>query len=271
MTVRGTFVLVMLGILLGGSVHVYARNHWAMYEREMQDPVNDPPDAEVPAEWSFARLRYPSGGGFRGGSYGRWGIDANKGDRLFIVALKRLSRIDARSIEQIVDVDSDEMFDWPFLYAVTANDWTLNEQQAARLGKFFERGGFLVTDDVHGDQEWGDFMYGVDQAMPGAMDEEIPPDDPIFHGTYDITDLSMIPGYNIYDRGSPYERGNSQTQRGAGWKAVRDKKGRIVVAGWLNQDLGDAWEFADHPEYPEDLSNRAFRFGVNYIVYTMTH
>jgi hypothetical protein len=265
MGVRGTLMLMLLGVLLGGSVHLYARNHWAQYEREMQDPVDDPPDAEVPAEWSFARLRYPSA------RFGRWGIDANRGDRLFIIAVKRLSSINARSIEQIVDMDSDDMYDWPFLYAVTANDWDLNEKQAERLGKYFERGGFLVTDDLHGEQEWADFMFGINQAMPQAIDEELPDDDPIFHLTYDISDRSMIPGYNIVDRGSPYERGNGRTQSPASWRGVRDQKGRIVASGWLNQDLGDAWEFADASEYPEDYSNRAFRFGVNYILYSMTH
>jgi hypothetical protein len=264
MRLRRTFAFALLGVLLCGSLHLYARNRWWQYEAEMQDPVADPPDADVPAEFGFARLRYRSPqDGFR---RARWGTDANKGERLFIVAMRRLSLIQAQSIEQIVDVANDDLYDWPFLYAVAAGDWELTDSEATRLGKFFERGGFLVVDDLHNDREWGDFMDGITRAMPGALDEEIPDDDAIFHLTYDISDRVMISGYNIV-RGSPYERGGTQ----AHWRAVRDSKGRIVASAWHNQDLGDAWEYADAPEYPEDLSNRAFRFGVNYVTYAMTH
>lgn len=260
MGLRRTLALVGFAVLFLTAGHAYARNHWWMYEREMQDPINDPPDAEVQAEFKFGRLRYPS---FR---YGRWGTDANKGERLFIVALRRLSLVNAQSIEEVVNMKDDEMFDSPFLYAVAAGDWRLGEAEAELLGKFFERGGFLVVDDLHNDREWEGFMDGINQAMPGALDEEIPDDDPIFRVTYDIRDRVMISGWNIV-RGQPYERGGYTAR----WRAVRDKKDRIVAAGWHNQDLGDAWEWADAPEYPEDLSNRAFRFGVNYVIYAMTH
>lgn len=264
MRVRRTLALLCLGLLLTGGVHAYARNRWYQYEREMQDPIDDPPDANVPAEFAFGRLRYRSPrDGFR---RARWGTDANKGERLFIIAIKRLSRINVQSIEEIADIGTDDLYDWPFMYAVAAGDWSLTDTEAARLGKFFERGGFLIVDDVHNDREWANFMDGIQQAMPDAVDEEIPDNDPIFHVTYDIQDRIQISGYNIVN-GSPYERGGYQPH----WRAVRDKQGRIVAAGWHNQDLGDAWEYADAPEYPEDLSNRAFRFGVNYIIYAMTH
>jgi len=264
MGLRRTLALLVLGLLLSGGVHLFARNRWAQYEREMQDPIDDPPDANVPAEFAFGRLRYRSPqDGFR---RARWGTDANKGERLFIVALRRLSLINAQSIEQIVDIGSDDLYDWPFMYAVAAGDWALSDSEAERLGKFFERGGFLVVDDVHNEREWGDFMYGIEQAMPGAVDDEIPDDDPIFRITYDIRERIQISGYNIV-RGQAVERGGYQPR----WRAVRDSKGRIVAAGWHNQDLGDAWEYADAEEYPEDLANRAFRFGVNYVTYAMTH
>jgi hypothetical protein len=261
---RSTLAFVLIGLLLTSGMHAFARNKWWKYESEMQDPINDPPDANRPAEFAFARMRYRSStDGFRGM---RWGIDANKGDRLFIVALRRLSLIDAQSIEEVVDIGTDELFNWPFLYAVTPGDWRLTDSEAERLRKYFARGGFLVVDDIHNDREWGDFMAGVEQAIPGAIDDEIPTEDPIFQQTYDIRERIQISGYNIV-RGNRYERGGYDAR----WRAVRDVKGRIVVAGWHNQDLGDAWEWADAPEYPEDLSNRAFRFGVNYVTYSMTH
>ncbi len=271
MKLRRTLGLVTGAILLLGATHALARNVWWQYEREMQTPINDPPDAELPAEFAFARLRYYSP--LDRYQRARWGTDANKSERQFIIALRRLSRIDAKSIEQIVDIDTDDIYDWPFLYAVAAGDWVLSDAQAERLGNYLRRGGFLVVDDLHNDQEWGDFMYGIEQALPelferrsGRLEEEIPDDDAIFHVVHDVHERVQISGWNIVS-GRPYERGGYVPH----WYAVRDSGGRIVVAGWHNQDLGDAWEWADNPLYPENLASLAFRFGVNYLTYSMTH
>src|SRR5689334_4398051 len=114
---------------------------WAQYEPEMQDPVEDPPDAGRKGEFALGRLRYrsPLDGGRR---YSRWGIDANKGDRLFIGILQRLTRIDVEPIETIIDVDSDVMFNHPWLIAISVGDWQLSPSQARRLREYFDRGGF---------------------------------------------------------------------------------------------------------------------------------
>jgi len=76
----------------------HGQNRWAQYEREMQDPINDPPDAWEPTEFAFARLRYrsPRDSYFR--RFARWGTDANKGDRLFMQAIRRLTRVHTRSV-----------------------------------------------------------------------------------------------------------------------------------------------------------------------------
>ena len=266
MSARRLAAAAILALLVGTALWgAAARNRWWMYEREMQDPVNDPPDASVDAEFTFARLRYRSPrDGFR---RARWGTDANKSERQFIIALRRLSRVNGKSIEQIVDIDSDEMFDYPFLYAVAAGDWAVSRAQGERLREFFERGGFFVTDDFHNDLEWARFMEGIHQALPDRDGDEIPNEDPIFHVVHDLGQRVQISGYNIV-YGQPNERGGTD---GPHWRAVRDDRGRIVVGAWHNQDLGDAWEWADAPEYPERLASEAFRVGVNYVVYSMTH
>ena len=258
--------MVGLGLVLLGTLHAYARNRWAIYEREMQDPVDDPPDADVDAEFVFGRLRYrsPYDGG-RGGMR-RWGVDSNRGERQFFMAVRRLSLINIKSIEQIVNVNEDDVYDYPFLYAVAAGHWVLDDDEAERLGNFFERGGFLVVDDLHNEGEWADFMVGIEQAMPGKEWEELSEDDPIFTVVHSLDRSTQISGFNVV-QGRPYERQGYMPY----WRAIRDSKGRIVVAAWMNQDLGDAWEYADYPVYPEHLASLAFRFGVNYMVYTLTH
>jgi len=57
----------------------------------------------------------------------------------------------------------------------------------------------------------------------------------------------------------------------AHWLGVLDDKNRVMVAISFNSDLGDAWEWADSPTYPEKMAGLAIRIGVNYVVYAMSH
>jgi hypothetical protein len=239
---------------------------WAQYEREMQNPADDPPDAWEKTEFAWGRLRYRSN---RDGYYwrgSRWGVDANKSDRQFIQGLRRLTRIHARSVEQIVDVDSNDLFDWPWLYAVGVGDWIFSESQATRLREFFERGGFLMVDDFHNEREWAQFMIGIERILPGHTVVEVENNDTILHTVYDLSERVRVPGLNVV-HGSQIERGGVDPH----WRAVLDQHGRVVVAICFNMDLGDAWEWADIPDYPERYASLAYRIGVNYIIYAMTH
>jgi len=234
------------------------------YEYEMQNPTDDPPDAWEGGEFTFARLRYRSPGGWRGG---RWGTDSNKAERTFLTGVRRLTGIHARSVEEIVDIDSDKIFDWPWLYAVEVGYWELSEPQAARLREYLDRGGFLMVDDFHGSREWAAFEYGLRQVFPDRPIVDIANEDEIFHVLYDLDDRFQVPGLQYVYSGRTYER-DGVTPR---WRAVYDDEGRIVVAICHNMDLGDAWEWADEPSYPEPNTALAYRIGINYIVYAMTH
>src|SRR5215470_10460853 len=118
-------LMVTLAVCCVVGLAQHRENVWLRYEHEMQDPVDDPPDPLRRGEFSLGRLRYRSPRDGRWGRYFRWGIDANKGDRLFIGILARLTRIDAAPIETIVDVGSDEMYDHPWLIAISVGDWML--------------------------------------------------------------------------------------------------------------------------------------------------
>lgn len=240
------------------------QRRWAMYEHEMQNPAEDPPDAWEETEFAFARLRYRSPRDGRW--YSRWGIDANKSERQFILGLRRLTRVDARSVEQIVDIDSDGIFDWPWLYAVGVGDWVFSGSQAGRLRKYFERGGFLMVDDFHNEREWATFMAGIERVFPGASAVELDDGHPIFHTVYDMSKRVQVPGLNVV-HGPGYERGGVVPH----WRGILDAHGRVMVAICFNMDLGDAWEWADLPEYPERYASEAYRLGVNYVIYALTH
>ena len=139
--------------------------------------------------------------------------------------------------------------------------------EAKRLREYLLKGGFLMVDDFHGTQDWENFMSGLRQVLPDRPIEDLASGDEIFHTLYDVDDKIQIPGEQWIRSGRTYEKDGYQPK----WRAIRDDKGRIVVAICHNMHLGDAWEWADDPNYPEQFASAAFRVGLDYILYGMTH
>jgi Domain of unknown function (DUF4159) len=234
-----------------------------------------PPDWEEKTEWAFARLMFPPGpnDGYRGRYDGDWRLglslwtqDYPRADRHFSQALRRLTRIHTRSVEQPVSLeDGDDVFHWPWLYAVQVGEWGLTDAQANVLREYLLRGGFFVADDFHGTEEWEVFAQSMAKVFPERPILDIPDDDAIFHTVYDLNDRYQIAGAEHLDRG--YKKDG----KGAHWRGIYDDKGRIMIAISYNSDLGDSWEWADGPDYPIRYSDLGIRIGVNYVVYAMTH
>ena len=138
---------------------------------------------------------------------------------------------------------------------------------AARLREYLERGGFLMIDDFHGALEWRGFEATMRRVFPERELVDIEADAEPFHVLYDLSEREQIPGIRALMSGRTWEKGG----RHPVWRAVLDDAGRVMVLVNHNQDLGDAWEHADDARYPEALTAQAYRLGVNYVVYAMTH
>jgi hypothetical protein len=221
-----------------------------------------PDDYKTPGEWTFARFMY------RAIRWQNWTIDYPRSDRHLSAAVRRLTRIQARSVEEPVAAeDGDDIYNWPWLYAVEVGHWDLTDLEAAKLRDYLNRGGFFMCDDFHGTVEWETFVASMKRVFPNRPIVEIPDNDPIFHTVFDLDARYQVPGEQFVYSGRTYEKDGFQAR----WRGIYDDKGRLVVAICHNMDLGDSWEHADNPEYPEQYSALGFRIGVNYIVYAMTH
>ncbi len=249
---------------------------WREYPGQDNAPV--PADYNVPAEFVFARLMYPpytGGFGFRGRyggdwKHGRssWTTDYSAADRHVAVALRRLTRMHVRSVEQAVDLDvADDVFNFPWLYAVEVGRWQLTDTQVKQMRDYLLRGGFFMVDDFHGSREWASFMESMQKVFPDRPVADIPDSDAIFHVIYDLEHRIQVPGAQYLWTGRTYERDGYN----ATWRGVYDDKGRLMVAICHNMDLGDAWEYADEPRYDEKFAATSFRIVANYIEYAMTH
>jgi hypothetical protein len=237
-----------------------------------------PANYDRPAEWTFARLMYPTipegydGHGALAGDWTEggtgWTMDYPRADRHLAEMVARLTTIDARPVEQPVNLnDGDDVFNWPWLYAVEVGHWDLTDAQAAKLREYLLRGGFLMVDDFHGSWEWSVFLRSIRRVFPTRPIVDIPNDDPIFHIYRDLTHRIQIPGAQFIRTGRTYENDGVEPH----WRAIYDDKKRVMVAICHDMDLGDSVENADEPAYPEQYSAMGMTIFFNYIFYAMTH
>lgn len=268
MSKRAVILLAMSLLLVLGTTYAQFQGgrRGRFYDRELPMPA----DANEKTEWAFARLRYPTHEIYS--TYGRgwggsWTTDGPKAERQFVQGVRRLTRLHTRSVETVVDLDSDEVYNWPWIYGVEVGHWQLSDAQVVKLREYLNRGGFLMVDDFHGTREWAIFVESMNKVFPGRAIVELQNSDPIFHVIYDLDQRVQVPGISPLIRGLTHEQDGYEAR----WRAIYDDKGRVVVAICLNMDLGDAWEWADSPDYPEQYTSLAYRIGVNYIIYAMTH
>ncbi len=237
---------------------------------EGYDDLPLPPDYQEKTEFILGRLMWPGrAGNFGGRGRNQWTIDYPKGDRTFAAAIRRLTRIHVRSVEQPVGPeDGDEIFNWPYLHVAMPTNWYFSEAEAAKIREYLLRGGFMLCDSYFGTTEWEGFLVGMRQIFPDLKIDDIPRTDPAFHAVYDINETYQVANFrSMIGRGATYRGDGSDPH----FRAVRDGKGRIVVAMTFNNDLGDSWQLADEPRYPEKYSALGIRLGVNLVVYTLTH
>jgi len=250
---------------------------------ELNDNVQLPLDYREQTEFVFARLMYPShpyGLFSRSRGYAEiadrdwreggvsWTQDYPRADRHFTVTLRRLTRVHTRSVEQPVNPDDgDDIYNWPFLAAGEMGDWKLTGEQISKVREYLLRGGFLMLDDFWGAQEWARFMETMREILPDSPVVDIENSDPLFHIVYDLNNRYQILGQWALT-GRMAERWVGTTP---GWRGIYDDKHRLIVAITYNNDVGDSWEYADDPYYPEKYSALGIRLGVNDVIYAMTH
>lgn len=221
------------------------------------------------SEFHFARLAFGANGHPFSTYPGEpWLRDWPDAEFHFMQGLRRLTSINAEGESRQVSLINDALFDYPMIYAVKVGYWFLRQQEINRLREYLLRGGFLVVDDFHGPGEWSQFVGSLRKVFPNRQIADIPDDHEIFHVLYDLDDRSQIPGRQAVYNGITWEHPLGKPEH---WRAIYDDEGRIMVAINFNMDLGDAWEHADDAFYPEPLTALAYRIGINYIIYTMTH
>jgi hypothetical protein len=251
-------------ILLVLSACALASAAFAQFGRQVApNPLSKWPRAE----FQMARLAYAAYGcaGSRGYCNPWWAIDYPEAENHFLAAAERMTRLEVADDSAHVQLTDEELFDYPWLFLQQPGqgEWHPLGDDALRLREYLQRGGFLVVDDFHGEYEWASFRDAMAEVLPGRAIVDVPPDDMLLSILFDLDERTQIPG----ERHLRYLRMAGPPH----WRGIYDDDGRLMVAINHNIDMGDAWEHADDAHYPAPMTATAYRFGVNYIIYAMTH
>lgn len=256
----------------------YAQREFAVYA-SFEGAAADAPlptDWDVPGELVIGRLMYPGGRFGFGGDWrqGRtsWTDDYPRGDRKLIEMVRRFTRTNVRGVEQPVNPEyADDVNYWPFMVVGLAQSWQLTDEIAATLREYLLRGGFLFCDSFFGTRNWIVFEESLNRIFPDRPIVNLTGDEPVFHIVFDLPEMihTQIPTANTLMRGGGgFRNADSAVPH---WRGVFDDDGRLMVLIAHNNDVADAWQWADDPRYPADKVNLALRFGVNVVMYAMTH
>jgi hypothetical protein len=165
----------------------------------------------------------------------------------------------------VIALDDPQLFKYPVAYMAEADYWAMTDKEVANVRAYLEKGGFIIFDDFRDDfrdnfQGWATFTAQMQRILPQGKVVDLQPSNPIFHSFFDINSFDIVPQY--YDRSRPIFRGVYQDN---------DPHKRLMVMINFNTDVSNFWEFSATGFQPVEASNEAYKLGVNYIVYALTH
>ncbi|MGH9221481.1 MAG: DUF4159 domain-containing protein [Vicinamibacterales bacterium] len=213
--------------------------------------------------FSFVRIRYGGGAGLAQGRFEfrrepPWAHDFPRADFNVLKILGEITFLKT-FIDQgnIRTLDDPELTMFPVAYMSEPGFWTMDEAEMEGLRAYLHKGGFVIFDDFR-DNHMYNLVAQMKRVLPELSFQRLDASHPIFHSFFEINSLDDVPGFY----GIPEWHGIFEDN---------DPRKRLLAIANYNHDLGELWEYSDTGYFPVDLSNEAYKFGVNYVVYAMTH
>jgi hypothetical protein len=227
--------------------------------------------------FTFARLRYQSGGGWgRGRRNYKWTTDYPDADLNFCYRLQQLTSLEVNPVPVVVDIDPEQMRHYPFIYMIEPGDIDLSDREAAIMRDYMMNGGFIMVDDFWGIYEWETFYRALKQIFPEREPEELDLSHEVFRMVFPLKVKPQIPAVGVALAGRSagitheWNKPGSETPQ---YKGVFDDKRRMMMIICFNTDLGDGWEEeGTDPWYFREFSEKyAYPLGINILFYALTH
>jgi hypothetical protein len=230
-------------------------------------PFQALPNTKYDGRFTFVRLSYetaPGGYWYRG--LPAWAHGYPVAERNLMKIMNEVSYLGAHDDEvNTLELDDPDLFRYPVAYIIEVSWWTMTQHQGDALRAYLDKGGFLIVDDFKatgdfGSAGWEPFEANVKRIYPWAHFIDMVPTDPIFHSFFEINSLDNFP--QAYNAGRPVFRGLYEHN---------DPAGRLLMIVNYNTDISQYWEWSGRGLRPFDETNEAYKLGVNYIVYGLTH
>ena len=211
--------------------------------------------------FTFVRPRYG------GSSFGRqgppWSHDYPDGEVHFTKILEELSLLRVRTDgSNILSLDDPELFNYPIAYMAEPGFWGVTPKQAAAFRSYLLKGGFVIFDDFRA-RDWDNLQDQMREVLPDARWIELDGTARVFHAFFEIPHPETLAPPSVY--------GGQFVPSYWGLFEGNDPGKRLMAIANVNNDISEYWEFSDTGLAPVDLTNEAYKFGVNYVMYALTH
>jgi len=233
--------------------------------------------ADFDGGFHYCRLVYR--GAFNGNG-GSWRTDYPNADINMSIRLSELTKIgvskaaDGSPKPLLVSVGGDELFQCPLVIMSAPGSALLEEAEASRLREYLLKGGMLWTDDSWGSYQWQHWIAQLRKVLPASEYPifDVPLDHALFKSQFEVPEVPQIPniGFFLRSGGRTSEQGADSAMPVA--RGIADRDGRIMVLMTHNTDIQDSWEReGEDPSYFYAFSPRGYAFGINAILYALTH
>jgi hypothetical protein len=234
---------------------------------QLAGPVAVQANTPYDGRFTFVRVNYqtlPGGYWYRGQPAWSHGYPVAERNLMKIMDAVTSLRSHVDEVNSL-PLTSPAIFEYPILYIIEPSWWDMSDAEGTALRSFVAKGGFVIVDDFKtpgnmGGRGWDQFADNMSRALPGARFVEMQASDPIFHVFFDIDDLDIVP--QAYNAGKPIFRGLYEDN---------DPTKRLQMIVNYNTDISQFWEWSSRGLRPIDQTNEAYKLGVNYLIYGMTH
>lgn len=246
---RRSLLVTTLLVTIGVTAAVAQRGGGRFGMSVADGHVNPPYDGR----FTFTRIRFSGIG--RGG----WDHDYPQADRHLPLILNEITalrpRLDATNVLMLED---PKIFENPILYIWEPGFWRISAEGGKNLRDYMLKGGFVIFDDFEADQ-WVNFEAQLRVALPDAVIYPLDLSHPVYHSFFDMNSITLPhPSVNVVPGYYAVHEDNDRTKR-------------IMALINHNADVAEYWEWSDRGRFAIDMTNDAYKLGVNYIIYAMTH
>ena len=209
------------------------------------------PNVDYNGRFTFTRLRYHPNSA--------WNHDYPRADRHLVRILQELTSMETNvDGTNVLDIDDPELFNYPIAYLSEPGFWNMTDAEANNLRQYLLKGGFLIFDDFEREQ-WNNMAYQMRRVLPEGRFVKIDVPNPLFDSFFHMQTVNFphpmfgyTPNYQVIFEGN-------------------DPSKRVMVIANHDNDVAEYWEWSDTGLFPISMSNEAYKLGVNYVIYGLTH